>query len=162
GGRGRLPHVPGSGRRSRAGGRGRPPGGGGGPGRGGRERGVHPRPPARHGPAPGPAGRHAPRGVAAADGRVMTPRWALTLPVDWTPRYRHCRYPAGEVSDYLASEAALRLGPLARWWLRDEVLARVPAGLPDRRNAAYWSARPELPSVRCGCWAVFAVENPRE
>src|SRR5205823_11511306 len=51
---------------------------------------------------------------------------------------------------------------LARWWLRDEMLARVPHGLPDRRNAAYWSARPELPSVRGGCWVVFANENPRE
>jgi len=82
--------------------------------------------------------------------------------VDARTLYDLCGHDPDGLADYQVVEAVLGLGALARWWLRDGVLARAAAALRDPARAGFWGTRPALPATRGGCWAVFANENPGE
>ena len=73
-----------------------------------------------------------------------------------------CGHDLDALNPFLASEAALRLGPLARWWLRPEVLeTAAEADVPDPIRAS-WLRRPALHLGSGSCWILVAKPYRRE
>jgi hypothetical protein len=71
--------------------------------------------------------------------------------------------PLARWTPFAASGLALRLGGLARWCLRREVLELAAAddAIPSAYRTA-WLRIPPLPARHGSCWVVFAVERPAE
>ncbi|HID74863.1 MAG TPA: hypothetical protein EYP56_02585 [Planctomycetaceae bacterium] len=64
---------------------------------------------------------------------------------------------------YHVSDVALRLGGLARWWLRDDVLALAAAEEPWRSEETEWlTSKPDLPDSPGCCWVLFALEHTEQ
>lgn len=77
---------------------------------------------------------------------------------------RRCGVPLEQCTEHQASDAALAMGGLARWWLRPEVLRlaahdkHVP---PEVRQQWQRQGTPELPSTPGSCWIILAQSARR-
>src|SRR5260370_42471826 len=65
----------------------------------------------------------------------------------------HCATPLEQVGAGEACSLMRKFGPVARWWLRPEVLQRAADHQPAFRSS---TVRPALPNSLGSCWIIFA------
>lgn len=80
--------------------------------------------------------------------------------LDWNQLRRRLSQPLERLSPYAASKLVMLLGPVARWCLRPEVLARAAEdeAIPED-YLAEWRQTPQLPATHGSCWVIFATDS---
>ncbi len=85
--------------------------------------------------------------------------------LDWNALRERLEQPLQKLSTPAATDLVLRLGDLAHWCLRPEVLQRAAANdsVPESHRRL-WQQLPALPATFGSCWVVFALNQhlPRE
>jgi hypothetical protein len=84
----------------------------------------------------------------------------MTSRLDWNDLRRRLGHPLSRLSTPAATDVVLRLGGLARWFLRPEVL-RLAAdndAVPESYRQV-WQQLPQLPATFGSCWVVFATDR---